>query len=64
MAIALGVMWVVITGPPPLPDRIDLVLVLLGQGAALALGVWMLMRSPTTMSELPTVTLSTGLVNG
>jgi len=55
MAIALGVMWVVIMGPPPLPDRIDLVLVLLCQGVALALGIWMLMRSPTTMPELPSV---------
>ena len=31
------------------PDRIDLVLVLLGQGVALALGIWVLMRArPTT----------------
>ena len=51
MAVALGVVWVVIIGRPPLPDRIDLVLVLLGQGFALALGIWMLMRSPTSMLE-------------
>ena len=49
MAVTLGVMWVVIMGPPPLPDRIDLVLVLLGQAVALALGIWMLMRSPATI---------------
>ena len=31
------------------PDRIDLVLVLLGQGVALALGIWVLVRArPTT----------------
>jgi len=54
----------VIMGPPPLPDRIDLVLVLLGQGVALALGIWMVIRNPTTMSELAAVTVSTGLVNG
>jgi alpha-1,2-mannosyltransferase len=64
MAIAIGAAWVVIMGPPPLPDKIDLVSGLLGQGVALALGIWMLMRSPTTMSELPTVTVRTGLVNG
>ena len=56
MAIALVAAWAVIMGPPPLPDKIDLVLVLLGQGFALALGIWILMRSPTTMLELPTVT--------
>jgi Glycosyltransferase family 87 len=56
MAIAIGAAWVVIMGPPPLPDRLDLVLVLLGQGVALALGIWVLMRSLPTTSELPTVT--------
>jgi alpha-1,2-mannosyltransferase len=64
VAIALGAAWVVIMGPPPLPEKLDLVFGLLGQGVALALGIWMLMRSSTTMSELPTVTVSTGLVNG
>jgi hypothetical protein len=64
LAVALGAAWAVIMGPPPLPDRIDLVLVLLGEGVALALGIWMLMRSPATTSEWPTVSVSTGLVNG
>ena len=36
IAIALGAAWTY-HGPPPLPDRIDLVLVLLGQGVALHL---------------------------
>jgi hypothetical protein len=58
-AIALGAAWALIMGPPPLPDKTDLVLVLLGQGFALALGIWMLMRSPATTLELPTVTVST-----
>jgi hypothetical protein len=58
MAIALGVAWVVIMGPPPLPDRMDLVLGLLGQGVALALGLWVLMRSQTTTIELPTMTVT------
>ena len=39
MAMTLGAVWVVIMGPPPLPVRIDMVLVLLGQGLALALGI-------------------------
>jgi hypothetical protein len=30
MAIAIGAAWVVIMGPPPLPDKIDLVSGLLG----------------------------------
>jgi hypothetical protein len=58
MAIALGVAWVVIMGPPPLPDRMDLVLGLLGQGVALALGLWVLMRSQTTTTELPTMAVT------
>lgn len=63
MAIALGVMWVVIVGPPPLPDRIDLVLVLLGQGVALALGICVLMRARPTTSEVPSMAVSAGLVS-
>jgi glycosyl transferase family 87 len=63
MAIALGVMWVLIVGPPPLPDRIDLVLVLLGQGVALALGICVLMRARPTTSEVPTMAVSAGLVS-
>ena len=60
MAIALGVMWVLIVGPPPLPDRIDLVLVLLGQGVALALGICVLMRARPTTSEVPSMAVSAG----
>jgi hypothetical protein len=43
IAIALGAAWALIMGPPPLPDRMDLVVVLLGQAVALALGIWILM---------------------
>jgi hypothetical protein len=55
VAIALGAAWVVIMGPPPLPQKLDLVFGLLGQGLALALGIWVLMRSQATTSELATV---------
>jgi hypothetical protein len=58
VAIALGAAWVVIMGPPPLPLKLDLVFGLLGQGLALALGIWVLMRSRATTSELPTVTVN------
>jgi hypothetical protein len=58
VAIALGAAWVVIMGPPPLPEKLDLVFGLLGQGLALALGIWVLMRSRAMTSELPTVTVN------
>jgi hypothetical protein len=57
IAIALGAAWVVIMGPPPLPQTLDLVFGLIGQGLALALGIWVLMRFRPTTSELPTVTV-------
>jgi MFS family permease len=44
MALAIGVAWAVIMGPPPLPDRIDVFVGLLGQALAFALGVWVLLR--------------------
>jgi alpha-1,2-mannosyltransferase len=43
-AIALTVSWFLIMGPPPLPDRADLVVGLVGQALALALGIWVLVR--------------------
>jgi hypothetical protein len=55
IAITLGVVWVVIMGPPPLPGRIDVRVALLGHGLALALGIWVLMRSRAATSEKPTV---------
>jgi alpha-1,2-mannosyltransferase len=47
-AIALVVGWVLIMGPPPLPDRADLLVGLAGQALALALGVWVLARPQGT----------------
>jgi hypothetical protein len=35
-------------GPPPLPDRADLLVSLVGQALALALGVWVLVRRHAT----------------
>jgi hypothetical protein len=50
MAIALGVAWAVIMGPPPLPEKMDLVAGMFGQGSALAVGTCVLLRSRPTMS--------------
>lgn len=47
-AIALAMVWLVIMGPPPLPDRADLMVGLFGQALALALGVWVLTRPRET----------------
>jgi hypothetical protein len=44
-AIALAAAWLLIMGPPPLPARADLLVGLLGQALAIALGVWLLVRS-------------------
>src|SRR5207247_1845157 len=41
---AIVIAWALIMGPPPLPDRIDLLAGLLGQGLAVALGVWVVLR--------------------
>jgi hypothetical protein len=43
-AIALAVGWALIMGPPPLPDRADLLVGLVGQALAFALCVWALVR--------------------
>jgi hypothetical protein len=40
--VGLAALWLVIMGPPPLPDRIDLLAGLLAQALAVALGVWVL----------------------
>jgi hypothetical protein len=53
IGIALGLGWILIMGPPPLPDRVDVVVGLLGQGAALGLGSWVLLRSQPTTLEKP-----------
>jgi hypothetical protein len=49
-AIALAVAWVLIMGPSPLPDQADLVVGLTGQAIALALAMWVLVRSYETRS--------------
>lgn len=46
--IALAAVWLLIMGPPPLPDRVDLLVGLVGQALALALGVWVLVRRHET----------------
>jgi hypothetical protein len=40
---AIVIAWVLIVGPPPLPDKIDLLVGLIGQGLAVGLGVWLLL---------------------
>jgi len=50
---AIVIAWVLIAGPPPLPDRIDLLVALLGQMLAVALGVWLLLRSPARSDPAP-----------
>jgi len=53
--IGLGVAWALLMGPPPLPTTADVLMGLLGQGLAIALGVGVLMQSPRTdPSEMPT----------
>jgi hypothetical protein len=42
---AIVIAWVLIMGSPPLPDKIDLLVGLVGQGLAVGLGVWLLLRS-------------------
>jgi hypothetical protein len=44
-AAALAVAWVLIVGPPPLPDRIDLMIGLACQGLAIGLLLVVLLRS-------------------
>jgi hypothetical protein len=40
---AIVIAWVLIVGPPPLPDKIDLLVGLIGQGLAVGFGVWLLL---------------------
>jgi len=53
MALAVGVAWAVIMGPPPLPDRIDVFVGLLGQMIALALDAWVVVRVDPTLPNKP-----------
>jgi len=54
MAMALGVAWTLIMGPPPLPDKVDLVVTMLGQVLVVATSVWALLHFPTRTSEKST----------
>ena len=54
MAIALAVVWMLIMGPPPLPDRVDLVVAMLGQALTVAINVWALLHFGPRTSENPT----------
>jgi len=49
---AIVIAWVLIMGPPPLPDKIDLLVGLIGQGLAVGLGVWLLLRSAASTDKV------------
>jgi len=55
LAIALTVAWMVTMGPPPLTDRTDLIVNLIGQAFVLVLGLWVLSRAGPQTSEEPTM---------
>lgn len=46
MAIALVIAWMVIMGPPPLPDKVDLVVAMLGEALTVGMSVWALLLTP------------------
>jgi Glycosyltransferase family 87 len=56
----IAVAWVIIVGPPPLPDRIDLIVSGIGQVAMVMICVWALVRrSPASFVHAePTAALS------
>jgi hypothetical protein len=54
MAIALAVVWMLIMGLPPLPDRVDLVVAMLSQALTMAINVWALLHFGPRTSEKAT----------
>jgi hypothetical protein len=48
----IALAWIVVVGPPPLPNRIDLILSGIGQAAMIAICVWVLLRSPVTAATI------------
>jgi hypothetical protein len=54
-AIAIALAWIVVQGPPPLPDRIDLVASGIGQAVLVAVCTWaILRRSPVPIRSSET----------
>jgi len=50
----IAVAWVVIVGPPPLPDRIDLVVSGVSQAMTVAVCVWAVLRASADLKVRPT----------